>query len=72
MKAMPSPRDTHLTRLDTTPEGELSALATIYRRAIDRYEETCHAKENAAGVPISNGGEPKGSRNDRPAEPSIP
>ena len=66
-----APRITYTPRPSVTPEGELSALAAIYRRAIERYEETCHAKKNAPGVTSTKGGEPKGSRNDRSAEPSI-
>jgi len=36
-------------RLDTAPESGSGALAAIYCRAIERYEER-HAQTNAAGV----------------------
>lgn len=31
------------------PEAERSALRDIYRRAIERHHEECHAKKKAAG-----------------------
>jgi hypothetical protein len=64
MRAMTSPRDTHLTRPGTTPEGELNALATIFRRAIERYEETCYAKRKAAEDHHPDGCDKKGESQD--------
>ena len=66
-RAMDSPRIGYVPHSGTTPEGETSALAAVYRLILD-----CHArKENAAGVTSTNGDDAKGSRNDR-AKKSIP
>lgn len=45
-----------------TPEAELDALATIYRRAVERYEEA-NVKEK--GGPETAPDDAKGLRNDR-------
>lgn len=36
---MSSPRIAHTPRPDAAPRGESKALAAIYRRAIERYQE---------------------------------
>lgn len=64
---MSSPRITYTPRADATPESEVAVLSNVFRYILDCH----HAKKNAASVTSTNGGEPKGSRNDRPAEPSI-
>ncbi len=40
---MSSPHITYATRPDSTPEGEMNALANVYRFILD-----CHAKKEAA------------------------
>jgi hypothetical protein len=37
---MTSPRITYAPRHDTASKGELDALVAIYRRAIERFEDT--------------------------------
>ena len=57
---MNNPRIIYTPRPDATPEGELNALAAVYRIILDR------CKENAAGVTSTNGDDAmKGSNNDR-------
>jgi len=52
---MDSPRIGYVPHSGTTPEGETSALAAVYRLILD-----CHArKENAAGVTSTNGDDAK-------------
>ena len=44
-----APRLTRNLAQDTTPSAELNALAIIYRRAVERYEENqaaAHAPDN--------------------------
>lgn len=60
------PHVSYTARPDATPEGELTVLADVFRYVLD-----CRRKKNAAGVTSTNGGEPKGSRNDRPTEPKY-
>ncbi len=50
---------------------------TVVQRRYHTQDEACEQAiklllVKAAGVTSTNGGEPKGSRNDRPAGPSIP
>ena len=45
-----APRITYAPRPDATPEGELNALASVYRFILD-----CHAKPKAVGVTSTNG-----------------
>ena len=64
---MNSPRIAYTPRPDATPEGELNALASIYRFVL--YS----AHENAAGRTSTNGGDEKErSRNDSLAKTNIP
>jgi hypothetical protein len=52
-----NPRIAYAPRPDATPEGELNALANVYRYVLNK---------NAAGMTSTNGGDAmKGSRNDR-------
>ncbi len=46
-------RFVYTPRPDATPEGELSALAAVYRLILD------HAKKNAAGMTSTNGDDAK-------------
>jgi hypothetical protein len=48
-----NPRITYTVRPDATPEGELNALASIYRFVLDS------AHKNAAGRTTTNGGDEK-------------
>ncbi|MGI8866656.1 MAG: hypothetical protein ACR2G1_07995 [Rubrobacteraceae bacterium] len=50
---MPEPAITYAPRPDTTPEGELSTLAVVYRFILDTR------KENAAGMTSTNGDDAK-------------
>ncbi len=43
-----APRSSYSPRPDASPVGEVSALVTIYRRAIERYEEA-KATEGSGG-----------------------
>ena len=64
---MNNPRIDYAPRPDATPEGELNALASIYRFVLDS------ANKNAAGRTITNGGDEKErSRNDSLAKTRIP
>jgi hypothetical protein len=47
---MSSPRIIYAPCPDTTPEAEISALASAYKFVLD-----CHAKKNAAGMTCANG-----------------
>ncbi len=40
---------------DTTPSVQLNALATIYRRAVERYEEADAMKKAAERLPSPDG-----------------
>jgi hypothetical protein len=65
--AMTSPRITYAPRPDATPEGELKALASIYRFVLNS------AHKNAAGRTTTNGGDEKErSRNVSLAKTRIP
>ena len=58
---MGKPAITYATRQDATPEGELNALAAVYRIILDS-----RTNRNAAGVSSTNGDDAmKGSENDR-------
>jgi hypothetical protein len=62
-----NPRVTYTPRPDATPEGELNALASIYRFVLDS------AQKNAAGRTSTNGSDEKGrSRNDSLDKTRIP
>ncbi len=65
---MSSSRITYTPRPDATPEGELNALAAVYRIILD-----CYAKKNAAGRLPSPDGHNAEERfkNDSSAETSI-
>jgi len=61
-------RVNHLPHPATTPGEELTALASVYRRAIERYEE-----EKAASVPSTDGDDAKGSlKHEVRANTSLP
>ena len=53
-------RTVYTTRCDSTPQGELSALEAIYRRAIERYDE---AQEGGPAMTAPD--DAKGSKHDR-------
>ena len=58
---MSSLQTTYAARKDATPEGELNALAAVYRILLDSY-----ANKNAGGVPSTDGDDAmKGSEHDR-------
>ena len=64
---MDNPRVTYTVRPDATPEGELNALANIYKFVLDS------AHKNAAGRTSTNGGDEKErSKNDSLAKTRIP
>ena len=64
---MSNPRIAYAPRPDATPEGELNALASIYRFVLDS------AQKNAAGRTSTNGGDEKErSRNDSLAKTRTP
>ena len=63
---MNSPRITYTPHPDAMLEAELGALTTIYRRAIERYEE----KEK--GGPASRPDNPERRSHEIRAESSIP
>ena len=64
---MNSPRIDYAPRPDATPEGELNALANIYKFVLDS------AHKNAAGRTTTNGGDEKErSRYDSLAKTRIP
>jgi hypothetical protein len=51
----------HMCPTSATPEREISALAAIYRRAIERFEQA-----TAAGMTSTNGDDAmKGPKHDR-------
>ena len=52
---MSSPHITYVGRPDNTFEGELSALAAIYKFCLERS----HEQKNAAGVTSTNGDDAK-------------
>ena len=54
-----APRISYSPRPDASPEGEVSALVSIYRRAIARYEEA-KAAERSGGE-----NDAKGAKHDR-------
>ena len=56
---MPDPAVVYAPRPDATQEGELNALASVYRFVLD-----CHAKKNAASVTSTDGDDAKGSPTD--------
>ncbi len=63
--SQPLPHIAYTPRPDASPEAEAAALANVYRFVLDS------ANKNAAGVTSTNGGDAKGSRNDR-ARARIP
>jgi len=63
---MSRPRVTYTARPDATPEGKISALASVYAFVLRKHRE----RQKAAGT---SGGEddPKGAKHDR-ANPRVP
>lgn len=61
---MASTKVAYSARLDTTPEGETNALASVYRFVLD-----CHAKKKASRPGGPDDAEE--SKNDRTAEPKY-
>lgn len=57
---------TYATRPDSTPEGEINALAACYRIILNSRKET------AAGVTSTNGDDVKESKNESRRKDIIP
>jgi hypothetical protein len=64
--SLTSSRLTYTPRPDTTPEAEISALASVYRFIIDS-----HANTNAAGVTSTNGDDAARGLNDNASNDST-
>lgn len=55
----------HNPNQSTTPSVQLDALATIYRRAVERYEEADAKKEATRPGGPDDAEEPRNDRTDR-------